>query len=214
MSIELRVKGRLQQSSMSCWWTAVACVLEYYGRRYGHPAAFAPIFQRPVGRSPTWVGFESPSLDEAMQFDSTLRRMPGGNRLAPYEWYLQGLPNTNWGLRRLCEITGFRGVPDCPAYGQWLAADFERILRAYGPFVFHGYWNNLPHSIVVCGINTADAGGSRVASMDPGAGFVSSTPLTAFNALMTGMNIDEGAFGLNPIHYPTSQPVRAVIATS
>lgn len=219
MSIELKVNARLQETPMSCWWTAVAVVLEYYGRRYRYPWQYQAEFERPWNRSPTSIGFEPPSIDEAMRHDPTLRSMPmhpdprQRDRLAPYEWYALGVPNTAWGLRRLRAAVRFQAVPDCPAYGSWTAADFDRILRACGPIVFHGFWNNFPHSLVVCGINEG-AHGTTVAYMDPALGFVTSEPILNFNQRMAGMVIGPDAMGANPIHYPDSRPVRAVVDQS
>jgi hypothetical protein len=209
MSIELRVEGRLQETQMSCWWTAISTVLAYYGRRYRHPSAFSSAFERPMTRSPTSMGYEYQSIDDLMRGDPSLHSYRH-DRLAPYEWYVQGLPNTGWGLRRLCELTGFQGVRDCPGYGEWSAADCERILRACGPLVFHGFWSGFGHSIVVCGVNV-DGTNESVALMDPAVGFVSSETLANFNTRMNRMTIGLDAMGYNPIYYPTAEAVREVV---
>jgi hypothetical protein len=212
VSIELAIAPRLQESNMSCWWTAIAVVLEYYGRRYRYPWNFRHEFERPWNSPFVWQSFEPPSLDEAMRADPTLRRLPTheyGTRLSPHEWYTNGMPNSAWGMRRVCEITGFEGVRDCPAYGSWQAADYERIIRAHGPIVFHGFWNGFGHTIVVCGIDTGAQ--PLVAYMDPALGFVTSQPIAAFNQRMSGMTIGMDAMGFNPIYLPQGQQVLAVV---
>jgi hypothetical protein len=107
-------------------------------------------------------------------------------------------------------VTGFVGVSPCPAYGQWTAADFLTALRRNGPFVFHGWWNGVPHSIVVCGVDDAP-GAQVVAYMDPVRGFVTDQALAAFNRRMSGMVIGAAAIGFNPVHLPNRRPVRRVI---
>ena len=199
---------------MSCWWASTAVVVDYYDRYYSYPWEFRSTFQRP----PSHWGTEAldlalppldyPSIDEAMVRDPTLRHAVSTDDIAPYMWYQLGLPNTAHGLRRYCDLTGFRGVPDCPPYGSWTLADVEGILRRQGLFVFFGFWSGFPHAIVVCGAD--DAGGS-VAFMDPAQGFVHSEPIATFNGRMANMTIGPQAIGYNPVHYPTSRPVRATV---
>jgi hypothetical protein len=199
---------------MSCWWAATAVVLDYYDRYYSYPWEFRSVFARPSSR----YGLEAvdhvlpppdyPSIDEAMERDPTLRHAIRPQDIAPWMWYELGLPNTPRGLRRYCEITGFRGVPDCPPYGRWTTDDVERILRHKGLFVFFGFWSGFPHAIVVCG---AYPDTDSVAFMDPAQGFVHSEAVATFNGRMSSMTIGPGAIGYNPVYSPRSNPVRATV---
>ncbi len=214
MSIELHVRPRRQTTPMSCWWASTATVLEYYDRYYSYPWEYRTEFLRPRSR----YGHEAfdlafpppdyPSIDEAMERDPTLQHAVDPRDVAPWMWYELGLPNTARGLRRYCDITGFRGVPECPAYGAWTVDDVEHTLRTRGLFVFFGFWSGFPHAIVVCG---ADRSQGMVAFMDPAQGFVHSEDLATFNGRMRTMTIGRDAIGYNPVYHPTSQPVRDVV---
>jgi hypothetical protein len=190
MSIELRITPRRQTTPNSCWWTSIAVVLDYYGQHYSLPGQFRPEFRRPAeARWNALAPVETPSIDQAMQQDPTLRSFRGQGdspHSVPWTWYDFGLPNSDWGLRRVSEITGFQGVPDCPAYGLWSVADVEHTLRHHGPFVFFGLWNGFPHAIVVAG---ARQGRGQVDFMDPAQGFVLEEPISTFNNRMRGMTI-------------------------
>jgi hypothetical protein len=199
---------------MSCWWASTAVVLDYYDRYYSYPWEYRSIFRRPASRS-AFAAVDHvlpppdyPSIDEAMERDPTLRDAIPPRDIVPYMWYELGLPNTAHGLRRYCDITGFRGVPDCPPYGRWTVADVARILRHQGLFIFFGYWSGFPHAIVVCGADTA---AGSVAFMDPAQGFVHSEAVETFNGRMSNMTISGGAIGYNPVFYPTGSPVRATV---
>jgi len=214
MSLELQVRPRTQATPMSCWWASTATVLEYYDRYYSYPWEFRSQFRRPRWRYGSGAldhvlpPPDYPSIDEAMERDPTLHEVVDPRDIAPWMWYDLGLPNTAHGLRRYCDITGFRGVQECPAYGAWTVDDVEHVLRTKGLFVFFGFWNGYPHAIVVCG---ADHGGGMVAFMDPAQGFVHSEALATFNGRMRRMTIGPDAIGYNPVHCPTSQPVRATV---
>jgi len=210
MSIELRVRPRTQVTPMSCWWASTATVLEYYDRYFSYPWEFRGEFRPPPGR---YGGLalpppEYPSIDEAMERDPRLRQVVDPRDIAPWTWYHRGLPNTAHGLRRYCQITGFRGVPDCPGYGTWMLDEVEHVLRTQGLFVFFGFWNGFPHAIVVCGV---DVGAGSVAFMDPAKGFVHSEALQTFNNRMQRMTIGPDAIGYNPVYYPQSVPVRETV---
>ena len=210
MSIELRVRPRKQVTPMSCWWACTATVLDYYDRHYSFPWEFRGEFRPLMGRyhDPALPPPEYPSIDEAMERDPTLHHAVGPTDGAPWTWYHRGLPNTAHGLRRYSQITGFRGVPDCPGYGSWRLEDVEHILRTQGLFVFFGFWDGFPHAIVVCGVDGADG---SVAFMDPARGFVHSESLKKFNGRMQRMTIGPDAIGYNPVYYPQSLPVRETV---
>jgi len=215
MSLELQITPRLQASSMSCWWATTAVVLEYYGNRYLYPWEYRSVFRRPQWR------YGSSALDRRLPppdfaaYDRALSgpdpHLPTVNPrdIAPYMWYELGLPNTARGLRRYCELTGFLGVGNCPAYGAWTLADVERTLRENGPFIFFGFWNGLPHAIVVCG---ALQGAGTVSYMDPADGTVHRESIGNFNNRMSGMTIGVQAMGFNPVHCDHSPAVGATIA--
>lgn len=212
MTIELRVPGRVQATQMSCWWTCMAMVLEYYGRDYDLPWQYRSEFRRPLSFVPRGPDAEwhVPSLDEALAYDSTLARTGDLIYLAPHEWYERGLPAHRAAFDRLASITEFRGLPSRPAFGEWTAADVESRLRAHGPYVFFGSWNGFPHAIVIAGLIPGPKG-PQVVTLDPVRGFATQVDLLAFNKLMTqrmaAFNFDD----LNPMYLPQENPVRGVI---
>lgn len=210
MTIELLVPGRLQTSQMSCWWACMAMILEYYGRDYTYPWHFRSQFGRPWNRPLNPFGDAAhSSLDEEMARDPTLVMAHDSIYLEPYEWYEHGLPANRRAFETLREISGFRGF-DRPAFGRWTAADIETRLRRYGPFVFFGSWNGYPHAILTVGLIERSAG-AEVVSIDPIRGFATGESLAEFNHRMVSRMSASNFDSLNPMHWPQSEPVRAVV---
>jgi len=199
---------------MSCWWASIAMVLEYYGRTYRHPGEYRVEFRRPWSQPRTGLpATSSPSVQQAMQHDPTLRRTAELVTTEPYEWYEHGVPPTPTAMRRLLDLTGFQRVTPLPATGSWTLGDVEGLLRRNGPLVFFGTWNGAPHAVVVIG---ALARTNQVVYIDPARGFPVSVSLRQFNQLMMRFPMRtlrqmEGA-ALNPFHFPTADPVRGTVA--
>ncbi|MBL8344157.1 MAG: hypothetical protein JNN03_01865 [Rubrivivax sp.] len=212
MTIELRVPGRAQATQMSCWWTCMAMVLEYYGRDYDLPWQYRSEFRRPLSFGPRGADAEwhVPSLDEALARDGTLASTGDMIYLAPHEWYERGLPAHRAAFDRLASITEFRGLPSRPAFGEWTATDVEDRLRAHGPYVFFGSWNNFPHAIVIAGLIPGSKG-PQVVTIDPVRGFPTQVDLLAFNKQMTQRMADFNFDDLNPMYLPQENPVRGII---
>lgn len=213
MTLELRVPRRQQMSQMSCWWACMAMVLEYYGRDYTYPWQFNSQFARPWNRphdgSPDMV-YES--LDAALARDTDLLRADARHYLEPYEWYEHGLPANRAAFERLGEISGFRGF-DRPAFGAWTAADVESRLRRHGPFVFFGSWNGFPHAILTVGVIERGAGAeAEIVTIDPIRGFPTQEAVSSFNERMTQRLSGADFASLNPMHYPTRDPVREIVS--
>lgn len=215
MSIELRVAGERQRTEMSCWWTCMAMVLRYYGRRYVFPWDFRRAFELPAQSiaSPLGVG-RYPTLGEAMAPDGTLRSIEPLYTERPWEWYERGVPPNARAFRVLSSITGFTGMGrDHTEFGRWTADDFENRLRASGPFLFFGYWNADEHHIyrahVILIVGLLRQGSDvSVISIDPARGFAAPAPIDTFNARMRDSRMRDSNFGyLNPMYLPQRQPV-------
>jgi len=212
MTIELRVPGRVQATQMSCWWTSMAMVLEYYGRDYDLPWQYRSEFRRPYSLMPHGLEPERhvPSLDEALAHDGMLRHSADLMYLEPHEWYEHGLPAMRAAFDRLASITKFRGLPSRPAFGHWTAAHVEENLRSHGPYVFFGSWNGFPHAIVTVGLLDEGAG-TQVVTIDPINGFATPETLASFNTRMTQRMGDFNFYDLNPMYLPQPRQVLDVV---
>jgi hypothetical protein len=209
--IELRVEGRVQATPMSCWWTCMAMVLEYYGRDYQYPWQYRAEFRRPpsLGTRPDG-DFHYPTVDEGLAVDGALRAIDHLVYLQPYEWYERGVPADRGAFTALSTITEFRGLPSRPAFGEWTAADVEERLRAHGPFIFLGSWNGFPHAIVVTGLLT-DTDRPQVVVIDPNLGFAQNWTLDGFNKLMSQRMERYNFDRLNPMYLPQPRQVLGVV---
>lgn len=212
MTIELRVPGRVQATQMSCWWTCMAMILEYYGRDYALPWQYRAQFRRPMSfmarrPEPEW---HLPSIDEAMAHDATLATTDELIYLAPHEWYEHGLPRNRAAFAQLASFTEFRGLPSRPAFGRWSADDVETRLRQHGPYVFFGSWNGFPHAIVTVGL-LRRTGSTEVVTIDPIRGFATGESLADFNARMASRMSEFNFFDLNPMYLPRERQVREVV---
>lgn len=212
MTIELRVPGRVQATQMSCWWTSMAMVLEYYGRDYDLPWQYRSEFRRPYSFVPHGPEPERhiPSLDEALALDGMLRRTADLMYQAPHEWYEHGLPAMRAAFDRLASITEFRGLPSRPAFGHWTAAHVEEHLRAHGPYVFFGSWNGFPHAIVTVGLR-GEGAGAQVVTIDPINGSPLRETLESFNTRMTQRMSEFNFYDLNPMYLPQPRQVLEVV---
>lgn len=211
MPIELAVTPQRQTTPMSCWWVCMSMVLSYYGQRYRYPWDFRPEFHRPLGRvsSPVMPDVRSPTIDEAMSYDATLRHSGDLAFLQPYEWFDHGLPRNARAFELLSRITGFRGF-DRPAFGRWTANDVESRLRQYGPYIFCGFWNGFPHAILVTGLLRHEDDVS-VVTIDPNNGFAYSDSLEGFNSKMDERMREFNFNRYNPLYLPQRRAVRAVV---
>lgn len=195
---------------MSCWWACMAMILEYYGRNYTYPWDFRERFARPWNEPVTGrPRVRMPTATEAMRQDDTLRRSQELSFNEPYEWYEYGLPRNRRAFELLSEITGFRGF-DRPAFGAWTAADVENRLRAYGPYLFCGFWNGFPHAILVMGIIQRGSD-TEVVTIDPAVGFATPVGLDDFNRRMDERMREFNFNRLNPMYMPNAEPVRATV---
>ena len=188
MSLHLRVIPRQQRTTMSCWWASMAMILEYYGERYASPWTFRAEFARPWNLPPSPVPrLHYPSIDRALDADRSLSSRASSLMYSePYEWYYHGLPKNRNAFERLSRITGFRGFDNRPAWGSWTAHHIETFLRRYGPYMFFGQWNLLPHTIVVIGVIDEDSS-VQVITIDPAYGNFNSETLTSFNRRMNSI---------------------------
>ncbi len=217
MTIELRVTPRIQTSPMSCWWACMAMTLEYYGQNYLYPWHFKAEFERPWNQPmlPWRRDFHYPSINDAIQHDSSLQRTQELAFMEPYEWYEHGLPRNRRAFEALAAITGFRGF-DRPSFGSWTRDDVESRLREYGPYMFLGFWSGVPHAILVVGLVENEAG-IQVVSIDPVRGFATGESLERFNHRMGSPEMREFTFNrLNPLYKPQStsegSPIRGVVS--
>ncbi len=205
MSIELTIRPRRQSSEYSCWWFAMAMILDYYGHHYPDPMPLGPGLSgadgwlRPYGPLP---GRVIPSTEEFEAWSRGAAARPQFIDVA--DWFRHGIPNTPDGLRQFRDLSGFRGVPELPAFGHWTCEGIEAMLRCHGPVMSVGTWNGAPHAVVIVGAFLDD---QSISYCDPAYGEVRETPLAAFNQRM-------GQFlapvdPVNPLYYPATQPVRA-----
>lgn len=200
MSIHLQVTPRRQESQNSCWWVCMRMTLEYYGQRVSDdPSSFKPEFVPPVFRP------VQPVPDSDILPDGTAL-------LAPYEWYRHGVPMSESGLQKLCEITGFRPINERPAFGSWSIDDVEQMLRTHGPVLFVGNWNGQGfHAVLVVARERFGEGSEAVDEViyiDPAMGFEVPVSLAHFNREMSSVSDDPN----NPLYYPARPQVRDIVA--
>lgn len=209
MSIELTVRPRLQSTQYSCWWFAMAMILDYYGHHYPDPMPLGRGLSgfdgwlRPYGPLPARV---IPSLGDYEAWQRGAAAEP--HFIDVEEWFRTGIPNTADGMRQFRDLAGFRGVPNLPAFGHWTCAGIDAMLRAHGPVMSVGHWNRYPHAIVVMGVSDRE---QFVSYCDPAEGEIAGVTLAEFNSLMGRFSSFPGD-ALNPLYYPSSPQVRAFVA--
>jgi hypothetical protein len=212
MALEFRIRHRRQRSPMSCWWAVTAMVLEYHGRRYEQPWWVHPAFEPPLGRMPSAYSGRLTYIpdEEAAALD-----LPPSERFypPPSDWLATGLPIHPHAMRELCRLTGLSPF-DHPAFSSWTLDLLESMLRQRGPLAFFGRWHGAPHAIVVAGTHEA---GSTVAIADPAAESIQSRGFEWFHERLAAFEGRGGSRArievarLNPLHFPTSNPLRDVL---
>lgn len=202
MSIELTIRLRTQTTPFSCWWFAMAMILEYYGRYYPDAHYVGP-FEETPGTRPY-----GPLTSRVYPTAGEIGEWAAGNRTEPpvidvAGWFLNGIPNNAESFRQFRDVSGFQGIAATSPISAWTPAHVEAILRNYGPIMFIGNWNGAPHAIVVCGVSPEGA----VVYADPAGGFNVHT-IDAFRTLARRFP-EFGGESLNPLFYPSPPQVRA-----
>lgn len=203
-------------------------VLEYYGRPYSRPEHFSDAFRRPGGLTNLGggPGIVQPTLDDLTAAGRTGREPPS-TTWAPYDWYEYGLQNDQRAFDLFCNITGFRGFPQRPSWGQWTAELIESCLTRFGPFMFLGLQQvrtgqttsgpgrqvTLGHARLVVGVQRVQDL-TLVHWIDPAVRSAVFDTIAVFNQMLGSPAMRSiSHLNQNPMYLPQARPVRAVVAT-